>query len=190
MSYTEIFKFNKTGNAEPVNEVKNSWRGAMAVWNIMDERYLPSFVPEWAKISSMPLSEKYYRTSDQEKIKEIWALADDPKVSEIDKIVLGSTFDNVIVLKENLPLLVKAFREFEGNTSLKEQADIIEEALKEDSELLAISWNQTSVNEDCWRNFGGRTEEDEDIPYNILTMIDRHWELFEDLKKNENEKSD
>src|SRR5471030_521794 len=98
MSYTEIFKFNKQGDAKAIGETKNAFRGAMAVWGIMDERYLPPFFPDWTKGIIMPTKERYSRANDQQAIKEIWKLADDPKVSMIDKIVLGSTFDNAIVL--------------------------------------------------------------------------------------------
>ena len=35
MSYVEIFKFDKKGDSESYGEVKNSWLGAMAVWEIL-----------------------------------------------------------------------------------------------------------------------------------------------------------
>ena len=83
-----------------------------------------------------------------------------------------------------MPKLISAFKEFEGNTSLKEQADIIEEMMK-DENCIAVGFNQTSVNGDTWLNFGGYNEEnDEPISYNILTG-NKHWELFEKLALNE-----
>lgn len=95
------------------------------------------------------------------------------------KVALASTFDNVIIKKENMPKLISAFREFRGETSIKEQADIIEKMLN-DENCIAVGFNQTSVNDDTWTNFGGYDEEkDEEIPYNILTG-ERHWELFSD----------
>ena len=182
MSYTEIYKFNKKGDAEFLDEVKNSFRGAMAIWIILEKKYLPKYVPTWAMGDT---SKEYSRTSDfmGGGLKEIWGLFESDKVSEVDKLVLGTTFDKVIVKKEDLENVVKAFREFEGETSLKEQADIIEKALKEDEDLIAIAWNQTSVNSGVWESDSG--EEDEDgnqLPYNILNS-DKHWDLFEDLKK-------
>lgn len=183
MSYTEIYKFNKKGNAEDLAEVKNAWRGAMAIWNIMDERYLPPFIPEWAKRSEQPLQERYHRSADMgdDGLKLVWKLSEDPKIPETDRIALMSTYDNVIVLKEDLPKLIKAFRKFEGETSLKNQADIFEKVLN-DKDLIAVGWNQTSVNCDTWMNFGGYTKKDKPISYNILKMKDRHWSLFEELK--------
>lgn len=181
MSYTEIYKFKKDGNATMLAETKNAWRGAMAVWNILDKKYLPPFMPDWAKALG-ETNKEYYRSSDMmgKGLKEVWGLYDGDKISETDKIVLGSTFDNVVVMKEDLPKLIEAFRNFEGETSLKEQADIFEQALKDD-DLLAVAWNQTSVNGDAWQSDEtGKDEDDEEVylPYNILTM-EKHWNLFE-----------
>ena len=49
MSYTEIYAFDKAGLPRLYGEVRNSWRGARAVWNIMEERHLPPFVPGYVK---------------------------------------------------------------------------------------------------------------------------------------------
>ena len=47
---------------------------------------------------------------------------------------------------------------------------------------IAVGWNQTSVNGDTWKNYGGYDEEkDECIPYNCLTM-NKHWYLFDEEK--------
>ena len=182
MSYTEIYKFTKSGNATMFAETRNAWRGAMAVWNIMDEKYLPRFIPNWAVRLGEDLTKRYHRTSDMGSsgggaIKEIWDLYKSDKVSETDKIVLGSTFDNVIVYKKDIPKLVETFRKFEGETSLKEQADILEEAFKKDKNLIAVAWNQTSVNGDAWINDTEKDKDDNWKPYNIKKQ-NKHWDLF------------
>ena len=181
MSYTEIYKFKKDGNAERFAEVKNAFRGAMAIWINVEKRYLPKYIPTWAMGDT---SREYSRTSDimGGGVKEIWALFYDDKISEIDKIVLGSSFDNVVVMKEDIPKLIESFRNFEGESSLKEQADLIEDAYNNDDDLLAIAWNQTSVNGDAWES--DETGLDEDgyeyyLPYNLL-KDERHWNLFEE----------
>lgn len=180
MSYTEIYKFKKNGNAQKIGDINNAFRGAMAVWSILEKKYLPPFMPSWA--NGKPGN--YTRLSDfKNAIKEIWNLLNAEQVSESDKIVLCSTFDNVIVLKEDLPKLITVFREFEGDTSLPEQADILENYFNTDDDLIAVAWNQTSVNGDCWINYGGINDDSEAIPYNILTMTDRHWNLFEPEKE-------
>lgn len=183
MSYTEIYKFGKSGDVEMIDETKNAWRGAMAIWGIMESKYLPKYIPTWAMGDT---SREYSRTSDfaGNGLKDVWALFNDEKVSLSDKIVLGSTFDKVIVMKEDIEKLVEAFRTFEGETSLNEQADIIEQAFKNDEDLVAICWNQTSVNGDAWSSDRMSVDEEgyeEYLPYN-LNVETEHWDLFKDLK--------
>jgi len=185
MSYTELFTFNKKGNAESLGEVGNAYRGAMAVWMEVEKRYLPKFIPEWAKRIG-DVNKDYSRTTDfgGNGIQEIWDLYKNPDVTMVDKIALGSTFDKVVVNKEDFPELIKAFKSFEGKTSLKEQAELIEGIL-DDEDVIAIAWNQTSVNADKWSNFGEYDEEtEESSPYNVLEMED-HFNLFEDIKNKE-----
>ena len=179
MSYTEIYKFNKDGNAEAIGETRNAFRGAMAVWESLEKEYLPAFMPEWAKSFPSEPGKTYSRISsmNQEHMKEIWGIVKHPDIKDTHKIVMNSTFDNVVVKRENLERLLEAFREFEFETSLKEQADLIEAALLEDPELLGIAWNQTSVNGDTWTNVD-YDEDDEPIPYNLLEG-NEHWFLFE-----------
>ena len=183
MSYTEIYKFNKNGNAEAIGEIRNAFRGAMAVWSSLEKKYLPEFIPEWAKSFPAEPGKTYSRISsmNQEDMKEIWGIVKHPDITDTHKIAMNSTFDNVVVKRENLERLLVAFREFEFETSLKEQADLIEAALKDDPELLGIAWNQTSVCGDTWDNIGGYDEETEEpIPYNLLKE-EKHWFLFEEL---------
>jgi len=181
MSCTEIFGFNKKGDAYKLGEIGNAFKGAMMVWNYLDKKYLPKYYPEWAKVLNGSKDELYYRTSDSEEIKKIWALFKSDKIALTDKIVLGSTFDNVIVKKENISKLLKTFREFEGETSLKEQADLIEKAVEQNNNLIAVAWNQTSINGDNWTNYHYDDAKDEYSPYNIFKDTG-HWELFEEYK--------
>lgn len=198
MSYTEIYAFDKAGLPRLYGEVHNSWRGAVAVWNIMEDRYLPPFVPGYIKscnwyhpgltpkeieqrIGYKPKRATCYEEKE-EPAREIWNLVDNPEIPEHEKIVLYTTFDNCLVRAENLPAVIAAFRQFEGETSLKEQADILQGAA-DDQEIIAVGWNQTSVNGDSWYNAGGYDEEaEESLPYNCLTG-DKHYWLFDELKK-------
>lgn len=167
MSYTELFKVKSDGNAESFNEVRNAFRGAMAVWNSLEKKYLPE----------TPFSRLF--GSEAQKV---WDLVKDERLTSEERICMASTFDNVMVKRENLPKLIVAFRKFPSETSLPEQADLIEMEMNLDEDLVAIGWNQTSVNGDTWANFGGYDEEEgEPIPYNINTM-DRHWFLFDEYK--------
>lgn len=189
MSYTEIVCFKKNGEAESYADVKNSWRGAMAIWRILEERYLPPYRPTYVP-KNIPdnmieevLHYKPTRCSsimDKDAMKEIWNLFDKDSVSKIDKIVLGTTFDKMLVKKENFSKVIDSFNKFEGKTSLGEQAKVLEEMLKDD-EIIAAAWNQTSVNENQWTCHGFNKENEEYIPYNCLKG-NKHYELFDELK--------
>jgi len=187
MSYTEIFGFERNGDAVMLGEVRNSWRGAMAVWNYLDEKYLPPFIPDWAVMPG-DAEKTFYRTADRSQyaVREIWALIDSGRLSKSEKIVLGTTFDNVVVMKKDFDMLLKAFREFGGETSLKEQADIIEQAIQSDDSIIAVAWNQTSVNSDTWCNHDYDAVKDEPVPYNILKN-NSHWDLFSELETDKQE---
>lgn len=197
MSFTEIYAFDLNGFPYIFAQVHNSWRGAFAVWHIMEDRYLPMFVPRYI------MDTNWYRPDmTVEDIKrnigyqpsrligfgniedhshEIWDLVDDLNIPDYERIVLYTTFDKCLVRKENLATVVAAFRQFDGDTSLKEQADILEKAAG-DPNIIAIGWNQTSVNGDTWINFGGYDEDEKEyIPYNCLTGKDHFW-IFDEFK--------
>lgn len=202
MSYTEIYAFNKEGKAYFYDQVHNAWRGAMAVWGIMEDRHLPLYIPGYIKCCNwyrpgMSAEEIVRRNgfkpsrisisiSTDEKpdpADEVWALAENPDVPLHEKIVMHTTFDHCLVKREDIRRVVDAFRQFDGETSLKEQADILER-MEADPEIIAVGWNQTSVNADNWANAGGYDEDDEWIPYNCLTG-DKHYWLFDVLRMAE-----
>lgn len=151
MSYTKIFKFDKQGNSKSVSEVKNSWRGCMAIWEIMGNKYCGHGASMF----------------DIEKMRQIWKLVDNPGVSVAERIVLHTTLDKCLVKSENLDKVISAFREFEGDTSLSEQADILQELLNDD-DCIAIGWHQNSMSCEQWYD------------YNCITDTEHYW-LFDEL---------
>lgn len=159
MSATEINGFDQDGDAHQVGEVENAWRGAMAIWAEVERRYLPEYIPEWAKGMSTDFIQRFHKDGfsrltdvlNLDAMNEILELFEKNEVSLVNKIVLGTTFDHVVVKRKDMPRLMEVFRAFEGNTSLKEQADIIQ-AMYESGEWVAVAWNQTSVNADRWDN--------------------------------------
>lgn len=176
MSYTELYNIDKKGDVKQFIELENAFRGAMSIWMRLEEKYLEPLPPTYERTVSTAVK-KNHRVFDMIGIREIWALFYDEKVSRADKIVLGSTFDGVIVLKENFSELLEAMTAFikECNTtSLDEQIKVIKKLdKKEDS--IGICWNQTSVNGGNWEE--RYDEKDNPIPYNININID-HWNLF------------
>ena len=186
MSRTELYGLTKN-SAHLIGETNNSWRGAMAVWVTLEKKYLPEFIPDWAKGMPRQDQEGYSRTAtfgENSKMQEIWSLVKDPRLSPAERIVLSSTFDNVLAKVDSINQVLAAFREFEGETTLKEQADVIEKAIKEDPELVAIGWNQTSVNGDSWQTENLNEETEEYAGYNLETGT-RHWFLIEEFDKEQ-----
>ena len=171
MSYTEIFAFGKDGSAYGVADIKNSHRGAMAIWRILESKYLPPYMPSWGDIGG-----EYSRTTafEGDAMKAVWRIYELGKVSKVDAICLCTTFDKMLVKRENVKHIINAFNKFEGETSLKEQATALEEVLK-DKDVVAVGWNQTSVNCDTWASYGYDDEKEEEIPYNCLTQDDHDW---------------
>lgn len=46
MSCIEIYKIDKDGYSHHYNDVPNSWMGSMKVWNVLEEKYLPQYIPD------------------------------------------------------------------------------------------------------------------------------------------------
>lgn len=191
MSYTEIFTFNKDGLCCDEYDVKNAWHGAMAVWRILEEKYLPPYHPRYVP-EGMPMEEFENRfgykpsrlsiTAADEKenpANQIWDLFENESISMDDRIVLGTTLDHVLIRRDEIGKVIRAFRNFDGETNLNEQADILAKIM-EDENISAVGWNQTSVNADTWMN-AGIYEQGECQPYNYLIQDD-HWWLFDELE--------
>lgn len=153
MSYIEIFAFDKDGNSESYAEVRNAWGGSMAIWNVLGEKYCGHGASMF----------------DLSKMKEIWNLVDNTKVPMNERIVLFTTLDKVLVKKEDLPKVIDAFRDFDGNDSLKEQADILEDIYNSCDEYIAVGWHQNSVSCEQW------------FDYNCLSGTE-HFCLFDELE--------
>lgn len=173
MSYTEIYKFKANWDAESIWKISNSHRWAMLVWRDLYYKYFWKELWYW-----------------QEDLTELFNEIKGDKMSNDDKIILASTDDFMVILKKDLPKLIDLYKNYKvtddkySNISLSEQAELIEKALDEDTEMLWIIFNQTSVNYDFkWDSNGMSYTEDskynemddeefEDIviPYNILSM--------------------
>lgn len=196
MSCTELYAFDKTGKAKLFDTVHNAWRGAMAVWTAMEERHLPLYTPDLVKhcrwyysemeedeiIEKLGFKPSRLAAPDSKSMEDIWELADNKDVPINERIVMYTTFDDALVKRENFSEVIKAFREFGGETSLPEQADILERILAQ-NDIIAVGWNQTSVNADTWGNIGGYDESTgEYIPYNCLTGNQHFW-VFDEFKE-------
>lgn len=161
MSTTEIMIIKSNGDVVGYEDIQNSWRGAPYVWEQLSEKY--------------KLYEGMFTG-----YKKTWGNFNEGVYLKHENIVLGSTFDGVIVSKDNFGKLIHAFKMYatqEPNSSFSDQVDIINRMIA-DEECIGVAWNQTSICDDAW-DYGWDEEADEVIPYNIFKG-DKHWELFND----------
>ena len=188
MSYTEIYQVPEKGEIIEYKEFYNSSRGAMLIWRCMAERYLP---PRYDYLSDSPWA---YYTGGSKGYEEIWALAKDIRIPPEHRITLISTFDYLMVKRENIQLFADSFRKFTKDfgdkmehSSLLEQAEALEELLK-DKKTYAVCWLQTSVCSDLWQVFipdelpEDKDDYDEIRNYDISKDDDRH--CFFDFKED------
>ncbi|SRR6266571_1188624 len=160
MSYLEVFVVRPNGDVVKYGEAHNAWGGAMHIWEKLDKQYQ----------TNCPILN--YR--------QLWNSIG--RMSEPDKWVLASTYDNVLIQDEHLPTLIKhltAFVECYPSSTLVEAIDLLERA-SEDNEAQAVGFNQTSVNSDVWRVYIPPEDEEEEDgetrPYNIYKDTG-HWYL-------------
>lgn len=179
MSATIIFAFGKDGNIKDSYEISNAFRGAMAVWLELEKRYLPPAIWKFEPEHPTPpnWSRMYGYNDDQ--AQEVWNLFSNKDVSLNERICLGTTFDNVLVKKEDIKTVISAFKAFGGGTSLPEQAKILE-VLADDDDCIAVGWGQTNVCGENWECYEC-DENGEPICYNCLTG-EKHWWLFDELR--------
>ena len=133
MSYTEIYKFYEEGTGDRIADIENSWRGAMFIWKSLGEKYLPLLILD---------------IFDRDTMSEVWALVNNERLLDHEKIVMATTFDYIFIKKEHIPKVIDAFKEFIKefhSDNLEEQIDVMQDVF-EDEDTYCIGWCQTSVN--------------------------------------------
>lgn len=185
MSCATLYVFRMDGEFETYNEYRNSWHGAMLIWNNMAEKYGTPF-----------------NLLDEKSMKGLWGLADDPKVPLHDRITLATTFDRFVVYSGDFQKLVEALREsakwMPAHCHINKQADDVEKIMESnakcsnpDLHIIGIAWNATSV-VDTWETGETRMHKETDekgrvdefevsVPYNI-NVHKKHHNLFEEVK--------
>lgn len=163
MSYTTIYKVPERGPIEEYRTFSNSHRGAWTVWVRMQERYLPGH-------------DMYgFGARRDDQMQKVWDLAKDTRVPLAHRLTMRSTFDRVMVRREDLLALADAFEQFAAD--FQEHGSIFEQemALRElakDTTCYAVCWNQTSVNGDAWEVDDPETEESR--MYDVA-LDSKHW---------------
>src|SRR3989304_2401147 len=130
MSRTTIYKVPEKGEIIPFAEFKNAFRGCYYIWEKLVELYMPGvdFTNDlWLKKQLVPL----------------WNLMNDESIPIEARIVLGTTYDYVMVKKVDIPKVFEAFSwwvenvDDAGESSIPQQEDSLIE-LFDDPECYAI----------------------------------------------------
>lgn len=129
MSYTEIIMFDKNGNPHSSGRVQNASQGSYSIWNLLTNKYL----------------NRNFNNIDSKQEQETWNLFQDSRLTDTEKIVLGSTFDYVLINKEDINKVVDAYKKFckEFSTSERfqlslDKQSVILEKLESDEDCIAV----------------------------------------------------
>lgn len=172
MSYTTLYKVPASGPIETYKDYHNAFRSAWLVWDTMSKQYLGKDAVEFMLDRS------------EHAMQPVWDLWKDPNVPESHRIVMASTFDKVMVKRENLERLGEAYdaysRAVEDPGHIEAMADDLRE-LAQDETCFAVCWCQTSVSSDVW--LAPVTCEccGSEVDYRMydVSRDEGHWFLFE-----------
>lgn len=153
MSATIIYFLRKDGISKA--ETKNAFRSSMYVWSDVAKRY--------CGLERFPM---IFDDNCLESQMEVWNfnIRHPGVMQKHEEIALVSTMDKTLAEPSQWLRLVEAFEKYSSehpNSSFGEQAAAIRSVMESDqaSEIVAIGWQQTSVNGDSpWFSY----EEDED----------------------------
>lgn len=136
-----------------------------------------------AMVVWMALADKYGVKVSLMDMKPVWDMYKNKEIDISDRVVLASTFDNVIIPRSYFNSLITHFENF-----VKAHGKYIEEkvchinkyieaikSFKDDGETTGVCWHQTSVGESLWES-GDFDKEENYIPYNT-TKKEEHWYL-------------
>jgi hypothetical protein len=142
------------GDVVKVGETEDAFRGAMFIWTQLGKRYNAGSVMDFSPL---------------------WELRDTPRMQPNDGLVLDTTFDGAVVMKDDIPKVLEAFAEFNEEfpgSSLPEQADIINREIMNRDDMVGVCWNQTSGIEHAWEVRDTATNDY--VPYNVNEQTE-HW---------------
>lgn len=163
MSETVLYQIEKSGEVTHFDEVKNSFIGAFKIWQQLSDKY------------GFEMSMRMGPT-------QAWKAFSKGTYTPFEDVVIGTTFDNVIVLKENIPNVINAMQQYDEahpGTSVSKQVDILKNML-EDENTIGVAWQQTTTSDSTW--LPEFDDDDNEIVYNINEQS-KHWNLFDDLDK-------
>lgn len=182
MSYTILFIVPESGPIQAYREFQNSHLWARPCWEYLAMKYLRMDAVEVLMHSD-----------------RVWPLFKEGRLPEYERIALGSTYDWVMVRREELPRLHDAFTQFadalqvkstpalapgmaiflpdftggDDNPRWHEMATAINDLIQSEEQFVAICWCVTSITDAWWVPDG------DDSRLYDLSRDDRHWFLFD-----------
>lgn len=176
MSYTTLYLVPESGEIREYAEYRNAYGLAAYCWTSLCDRYLDGV--QWI-------------LSD-DAIKRLWGLAKDGRMPEHHKIALRTTFDNVMVRRENLLRVGDAFDQFvkdfppgkQACSLSKQAADL--RLLSHNAKCFAVCWCQTSVAADAWMTRDDDEVNEEGDPVYRgwdISKDEGHWFLFDEVEE-------
>jgi len=172
MSSTELIEFHN-GVADNSYEFKNSWGGSARIWDSLFKAYIPK-------------EQEYDNWIQAAQDNRLWSVWKNNRLSNAERLVYWFSCDNALVAKENFTEMASALREFATKHPCTDKVCHLENFAKvfNESDADAIGLHGTSVVENPWFNWC--EEQGESIPYDI-TKGNKHWFVFERLKKYNND---
>ena len=134
MSNTQILYANEKGWVHPYTDIPNSEEGAFHIWRTLARTYLEEELT----------MENLSQVSDLVYAAEI--------VPFSIRLVLGSTMDHALVMKDNLGTFINALMVFNSvypSPNLKSQIRALEAIERRDG-VLAVCWNQNTAVANQW----------------------------------------
>lgn len=162
MSRATMLLFPASGPYVEHAEYSNSWRGATLIWSAFAEQY----AGERGAVDPMTMR----RGPEVEKF---WALTKDPTISRAHRLVLGMTYDRVLIRRTELLVFADAIESFVSDLPLKYGAGHLlpwarafrELATRED--VVAVGFIATSVADDVWLVRDEDPESEECRPWDL-----------------------
>lgn len=167
MSTTSIYRLGR--DPTQIGETRNSWRGAMYIWNDVAKRY--------CGLDAFPM----FCEAEQSRV---WNANRHTRMPRHEAIVLMTTMDGAVIRGEDAKAVAEAFEQYASEhpaqTSFAEQAAILRSDDVQPGDL--IGWQQTSVSE-FW---GVRWSDDgEEMTWYDPAKEDRHFDAYAAALKSE-----
>lgn len=170
MSRTEIYAVApETGDVELEAEISNSWRGAMLIWTTLAEKY-----------GITNPGEGHMLMLREPLLQQLWGLSVDDRLAWWERVILLTTFDRVVILRDDFGRLIEACEQWSANVgdagSIPEQGGCFRLIEHHERPFRGICFNQTTVSQSHWWRYADG--DDEGRPYNVDVDTD-WWSLFD-----------